>query len=277
MCIYIFMCTYMHDKKGSWDKAVVRTGHEVKDIHTSFHYLLGGSKTAIDAAKLVQGWTHPDDDKCLPATCDSFMTPENKELVIALVRKLFNQRWSILDSHLNRFVMNMFAMLLKSLPERISEFGEGTLVNKILIRAAKTFKIKNPSETFQKWGNLIRSDFEIRNASSFKKSSQQEIKELREQINNLSKQNEDSHKIQNKILAILLANPHNVKVSGGLNNSSIYIYMILYIYIHSCYASLCLYLHICINVYIYIHIYIYIYVYIHVCTYTYIYIYYSYN
>jgi hypothetical protein len=101
----------MHDKKGSWDKAVVRTGHEVKDIHTSFHHLLDGSKTAIDAAKLVQGWTHPDDDKCLPATCDSFMTPENKDLVIALVRKLFNQRWSILDSHLNRFVMNMFAML----------------------------------------------------------------------------------------------------------------------------------------------------------------------
>jgi hypothetical protein len=77
---------------------------------------------------------------CFPPTCDSFITKKNKESVHALIRHLFNQRWNIFDSLLTEFVLVMFAILLVSLTEMVEEFGESTLVNVIIQRAARKFR-----------------------------------------------------------------------------------------------------------------------------------------
>lgn len=200
-------------------KATTRSGHATQDLNNLLHYVLQCHRVQIDSGKLVAGWESLH-DPCLPPSSRHIITPENKELIYALVRHLFNTRWNIFDSHLRYFVLTMFACLLKSLPEMIAEYGEGTLVNVVIQKALRKFKIgKN---TVNGWIMAIQKGWEDDNISSLTTNIvlRKEIKDLHSEIIELKKEAIKSNALQIEILNLLKnMNLGTISSNDGGSNS----------------------------------------------------------
>lgn len=196
-------------------KTATRSGHRLEDLNNLLHYILQCKRVQIDSGKLVSNWENLK-DPCLPPSSKHFITRANKELVYALVRHLFNKRWNIFDSHLQEFVLTMFATVLRTLPERIKEFGENTLINVVLQKAFKKFKIGK--ETVNEWITAVKRGWDDDNISSLTTNVvlHKEIKKLRSEIRDLKQEAVQSHELQCEILNLL----KNLNIGTVRSNSN---------------------------------------------------------
>jgi transposase-like protein len=183
-------------------KTATRSGHRIEDLNNVLHYILQCKRVQIDSGKLVSNWESLK-DPCLPPSSWHFITRANKELVYALLRHLFNNRWNIFDSHLQEFCLTMFATVLRTLPERIKEFGENTLINVILQKAFRKFKIDK--ETVNEWIKAVKKGWNDDNVSSLTTNVvlHKEVKELRSEIRELKQEAVKSYELQCEILKLL--------------------------------------------------------------------------
>jgi hypothetical protein len=234
--IYMYRCTVMYCiiflfLGGDIMKTITRSGHALEDVNNVLHYIMQCDRVQIDSGKLAGNWEDPM-DPCLPASSWHFITRANKELVFALVRHLFNTRWNIFDSHLRSFVLTMFATVLRTLPERIAEFGEDTLINVVLQKAFRKFKISK--EIVNGWILAVKKGWEDDNVSSLTTNVvlHNEVKELRLEICDLKQEAIKSYGLQCEIMNMLKNNNFgtvrsdsvgcpDIGVNGGSDNGVI--------------------------------------------------------
>ena len=159
------ICSTPNFEGGGFEVSVARGGWKTKgeSLCASFEYFMNTTFAISTGGRILSGYTNPR-APCFPPRLEVFVTNENRDKVAKMVANLFNQTFEISSSpYLGNFAKSLFACLVQHHEAMQQSHGMDHIIVRNVIASAQKFGVTMAE--LSDWGNLVRDDFVMRNAS----------------------------------------------------------------------------------------------------------------